>query len=209
MVRVVVVVIVVDGLAARMIRMVRVIPGIVGVVVWVIPAPTVTETVVIPIGGIVVGTVVVSRPPPVITQVNAQTPAGWIIIIPIHIGEVGIVIAPTGIYIGVEPTEAGTVTVVVIVIGVVTVAASGDRSVRIIDHFHIRSDDRLRAARIVGQCAEQVAVFVSLINDGIGFHGRGRGGSIRGDGGCLLHDFFARRRVYVIVIGKICCRTGC
>lgn len=67
MVRVVVVVIVVDGLAARMIRMVRVIPGIVGVVVWVIPAPTVTETVVIPIGGIVVGTVVVSRPPPVIT----------------------------------------------------------------------------------------------------------------------------------------------
>lgn len=68
-VRVMVVVVVVDGLAARMV--VRVIPGIIADVVRTVPAPTVVETVVIPVGRIVVGTVIVVRPPPVVAQINA------------------------------------------------------------------------------------------------------------------------------------------
>ena len=68
-VRVVVVVVVVDGLGAVM--MVRMIPGTAARVMRTVPAPAVAETVVIPVGRIVVGTVVVARPPPVVTQVNA------------------------------------------------------------------------------------------------------------------------------------------
>ena len=62
------VVVIVDGH-----RAVMMIPRIIvrHVVVRILPAPTVVETVIIPIGGIVVGTVIVARPPPIIAHVNA------------------------------------------------------------------------------------------------------------------------------------------
>ena len=120
-VRIVGVVIVVNGLAAGVIRMVRIVPRIVGAV-----APSVAPAPVVPVGVVPVGTVVVAWPPPIVTQVDTDAPAGWIIIIPVQIGEVGVVVSPTGVHVGVEPTEAGTVTVVVIVVGIVAVAASGD-----------------------------------------------------------------------------------
>lgn len=70
MILVVVVMIPVDG--HRAVRAVRAravrIPSI---VVGIVPAPSVVETVAVPVGGIVVGTVVIARPPPVITHVNA------------------------------------------------------------------------------------------------------------------------------------------
>lgn len=45
------------------------IPGVVGI--RTIPTPTVVETAVVPEGIVVVGTIVVARPPPVVTHVDA------------------------------------------------------------------------------------------------------------------------------------------
>ena len=65
---VMVVVVVVDGHWS--VRSVRPRTVRVPCVVRIIPAPPVVESVVIPIGRIVVGTIIVARPPPVITHVN-------------------------------------------------------------------------------------------------------------------------------------------
>lgn len=103
-VRVVVVVVPVDGHRTVMVmsRTVR-IPSVVGI--RTIPAPSVVETAVVPSGTVVVRTIVIVRPPPVVTYVDAQAPAGGTVIIPIHIGEVGVVVAPTRVNIGVESTD--------------------------------------------------------------------------------------------------------
>lgn len=111
-----------------------------------------------------------------------------------------------------KSAESGTVTIIVVIVGIVAVTAGG-RSSRRIGYLRIVRDDRLRTARVVGQRAKQVAVLIRFVNDGIG-HQRGairggRGGRLRGIWGRLLHGFFARGRVYVIVIGEICSRTGC
>jgi hypothetical protein len=104
MVLVAVVVIPVDGHRTVMVmsRTVR-IPS---VVVRTIPSPTIVETAVVPVGVIIVRTVVVVRPPPIIAHVNAQTPAGRAVVIPVHVGEIGVVVAPSDINIGVKSADA-------------------------------------------------------------------------------------------------------
>ncbi len=64
---VMVVVVVVNGITA-MVMMPRIVVS--PIVIRIVPAPAVVETVVIPIGRIVVGTVIVIRPPPIISHVN-------------------------------------------------------------------------------------------------------------------------------------------
>ena len=67
---VVVVVVVVNWIAAVMMIMIpRVNVG--QMMVGVVPAPSIVETIIIPIGRIVVGTVIIARPPPIVTHVNA------------------------------------------------------------------------------------------------------------------------------------------
>jgi len=74
-----------------------------------------------------------------------------------------------------ETTNAGTVAIVVIVIGIIRIASAGTVGCGcgrlLIGHFHVGGDHRLAAARIVGQCAQQISVLIGLINDGIGFYG--------------------------------------
>jgi len=94
-----------------------------------------------------------------------------------------------------EPADAGTVGVVVVIVGVVAVAGARriDRGrLRLVHHFHIRGDDRFRTTRIIGQRTQQISVFIGLVNDGIRLHGGVivrclRGGRLHG-----LGTFFTR-----------------
>lgn len=79
---VVVVVVVVNGSGTVRMRSVRMIPWVVGVVRSV-PAPSVAPAIVVPVGIIPVGTVAVARPPPVVTQVDTDAPAGWTVVVPV------------------------------------------------------------------------------------------------------------------------------
>jgi len=97
------------------------IPSIVGI--RTIPSPTVVETAVIPEGIVVVGTIVIVRPPPVVAHVDAYSPAGRAVVIPIQIGEVWIVIAKTQANVSVETTNAGTISVIVVIVRVIRVCA--------------------------------------------------------------------------------------
>jgi hypothetical protein len=95
-----------------------------------------------------------------------------------------------------EPADAGTVGVVVVIVGVVAVAGARriDRGrLRLVHHFHIRGDDRFRAARIVGQRAEQVAVFIGLVNNGISLDSGVFGDRLCGRRLHCCDLFFARR----------------
>ena len=65
---VVVVVVVVDGFKTGMVMVPRIV--VCPMVVRTVPAPAIVETIVIPIGRVVVWTVVVARPPPIVTHVN-------------------------------------------------------------------------------------------------------------------------------------------
>lgn len=75
-----------------------------------------------------------------------------------------------------ETTNAGTVAIVVIVIGIIRIASAGTVGCGcgrlLIGHFHVGGDHRLSATRVIGQCTEEVAVLVGLVDYGIGFHGR-------------------------------------
>lgn len=120
-VRVVVVVIPVDGHRTMMrSRTVR-IPNIVGI--RTVPSPTIVETAVIPEGIVVVRTIVIVRPPPVVAHVNAYSPAGRTVVIPIQIGEIWIVVAKTQANVGVETTKAGAIAVIVVIVRVIRVTA--------------------------------------------------------------------------------------
>ena len=66
---VMVIVIVVYGVIAVVVMMPRIV--VCPVVIWVVPSPTIVEPIIIPIRGIIVGTIVMVWPPPVITHVNA------------------------------------------------------------------------------------------------------------------------------------------
>lgn len=121
MVRVVVVVIPVDGhRAMRRSRAVR-IPNVVGV--RAVPAPAVVETAAIPCGTVVVRTIVIVRPPPIVAHVDAYSPTGRTVIIPIQVGEKGVVVAPTHVNIGVETTDAGGIAVIVVIVRVIRISA--------------------------------------------------------------------------------------
>ena len=73
-----------------------------------------------------------------------------------------------------EPTEAGSVIVIVVVIGIVSITASGSvggsSGLLLVSDLHVGGDHRFRAAWIVGQRAQQISVFVGFINDGIRLH---------------------------------------
>ena len=150
-VRVVVVVVPVNGhRAMRRSRAVR-IPNVVGV--RAVPAPAVVETAVIPEGIVVVGTIVIVRPPPVVAQVDADAPTGGRVVVPVQVGEVRVVVA--GVNVGVETTDAGTICVIVVIVRVIRVGArrtsDGGRSdCRVIHHFHVSGDHGLAAAGIIG-----------------------------------------------------------
>lgn len=117
---VVVVVIVVDGLwTVRTVRTMRMIPRIVVSVMWSVPAPTVVETIVVPVRIVPVRTIVVSRPPPVVTQVDADAPAGRTVVVPIQVGEVWVVIAPASVHVGVEAADTRSIAVVIVVVGII------------------------------------------------------------------------------------------
>ena len=91
--------------------------------VIVIPSPAVMESVIIPSIVIVVWTVVIARPPPVIAHIDTQAPVGRAIVVPIQVCEIGIIIAPTAVYIGVETTQTGSVVVIVIIVIVVIISS--------------------------------------------------------------------------------------
>lgn len=67
-----------------------------------------------------------------------------------------------------KSAESGTVAVIVIVVRIIAIAADG--SCGIVHYLHVGGDHGFAASRIVGQRAEEVSVFVSLVNDGIGLH---------------------------------------
>ena len=71
------------------------------------PAPTVVETVVIVAIIVVVRTIVVGRPPPAVTEVNAHAPACRIVAVPVVVGEVRIIVAPAVVAAGVEAADTG------------------------------------------------------------------------------------------------------
>lgn len=167
MVRIVVVVVIVDRHRAVRARAVRMIPRIVSVVGWA-PAPTVVESAAIPIRIIVVRTIIV-RPPPVVTHVDAQTPACRAVVIPVQVSEVGVVVAPAGVNIGVKSADTRTVAVIIVVVRVVFVAAGGGGGI-VVHDFHVCGDDRFCAAWVVCQRAQQIPVFIRFIDDGIRFH---------------------------------------
>ena len=153
-VRVVVVVVPVNGHRAMrmMSRTVR-LPSVNGI--RTVPAPTVVETAVIPEGIVVVRTIVIVRPPPVVAQVDADAPTGGRVVVPVQVGEVRVVVAPTGVNVGVETTDAGTICVIVVIVRVIRVGArrtsDGGRSDgRVIHHFHVSGDHGLVAAGIIG-----------------------------------------------------------
>ena len=75
-----------------------------------------------------------------------------------------------------EPADAGSVVVVVIIVGVVGACCDGCSCSPFVHNFHVSSDYWLCATRIVGQGAQEVAVFIGLINDGVGLHGGVVGG---------------------------------
>ena len=173
---VVVVVIVVDGLWTVMVMVISRAVRIPSVVVRVVPSPTIVEAAVIPVGVIIVRAVVVVRPPPIIAQVDADTPAGGTVVIPIHVGEIGVVVAPTRVNIGVESADARAIAVIIVVVRIIDIA--GGCSCRdgcggiTFNYLHVGGDHRLAAARIIGQRAEQISVLIGFINDGISFHRR-------------------------------------
>lgn len=70
-----------------------------------VPSPTVVEAAVIPDGIIVVRAIVIVRPPPIVTHIDAYSPAGRAVVIPIQVGEEGVVVAPANVYIGVESAD--------------------------------------------------------------------------------------------------------
>ena len=66
---VVVVVVVVDGIITIVVMMPRLV--VCPVMVRTIPTPTIVETIVVPVGRVVIRTIVIVRPPPVVAHVNA------------------------------------------------------------------------------------------------------------------------------------------
>jgi len=104
--------------------MVTIIPIVVMVRMMVSPSPTIGETVVIPAISIVVRTVGVAWPPPVIAHVNAYTPVIWIVIIPVKVGVERIVITPSAVKVAVEATNAGCVIIIVVVILIIIVVGN-------------------------------------------------------------------------------------
>ena len=95
-----------------------------------------------------------------------------------------------------EAADAGTVVVVIIVIGIIRVAAAAGRvgrgGILFLSNFHIGCDHRLGAAGIVGQCTQQIAVFIGFINDGIRLHSGVVVGRLCGGGFHSWGTFFTR-----------------
>ncbi len=120
------------------------------VVVGRMVSPSEGVTVVVPAAAIVVGTIVRRGPPPVVTEVNTYTPGRWIRIIPVEVGEIGIVIAPAAVNIRVETTQTRGVIVVVIVV-IIVIIGGGNRTVawRGINRIGV-FDDRFANTGIVG-----------------------------------------------------------
>lgn len=106
------------------------ISGIVGVVIpsvmipWTAVSPSPSESVMIVAVIIIVWTVVVRRPPPAVTEVDAHAPDGWVIAVPVLVGEIGVVISPAVIYASVETTDTGSVVVVVVVVLIIVIVVS-------------------------------------------------------------------------------------
>ena len=85
------------------------------------PAPTIGEAVVIPAVTIIVRTVRVAGPPPIVAHINAYTPVIWIVVIPIQVGVERVVITPSAIEVAVEPANAGGVIIVIVVVLIIVV----------------------------------------------------------------------------------------
>lgn len=100
---------------------VTIIPVVVKMWMMVCPTPTVREAIVVPTVTIVVRTVVVARPPPVVAHVNTYAPVVWIVVIPIQVGVERVVIAPSAIEVAMEATDAGGVIIVIIIIFVIII----------------------------------------------------------------------------------------
>ena len=122
-----IVVVIVSGMtraAPSVITMV--VPAVIAV--RVVPAPAVIKSAVIVTVRIVVRTVVVGRPVPVVTKIDTYAPVVRVVIIPVHIGEIGVVISPAVIDVAVETTNPRRIVIVVIII-VVIIIIVGDISI--------------------------------------------------------------------------------
>ena len=89
--------------------------------VMIIPTPARVEPVVIISAVIVIWAIVGVGPPPVITEIDAHSPASRVVIVPIVIGVPRIVVAPTCVATRVETADTGGVIVVVIVVVIIIV----------------------------------------------------------------------------------------
>ena len=90
------------------------------------PAPTITKTVVIPAPIVIPGTIIVGGPPPIVSQIDTYSPACRRIIIPVHVGKIGVVITKTIIWISMKTPDSGRVVVVVIIIIIIIVIIIGN-----------------------------------------------------------------------------------
>lgn len=91
------------------------------IAVRIVPAPSVVESAVIVTVRIVVRTIVVGRPVPVIAEVDAHAPVVRVVIIPIHIGIVGIVVSPAVVDVGVKTANARRIVVVIVIVVVIII----------------------------------------------------------------------------------------
>ena len=105
------------GAAPSMITMV--VPAVVAV--RIMPAPAVIESAVIVTMRVIVRTIVVGRPVPVVTEIHTHAPVAGIIIIPIHIGVVRIVVAPTTIYTSMETTDTRCIIVIIVIVVIIII----------------------------------------------------------------------------------------
>jgi hypothetical protein len=64
-------------------------------IAWTMPAPTIAESMTIVAIIMIVRTIIGFRPPPIIAIIDTYPPIGRNRVVPIEIGEIGVVIAPS------------------------------------------------------------------------------------------------------------------
>lgn len=141
------------------------------------PSPAIGEPIVVPPVTIVIRTVGVAWPPPIITHVNAYAPVVWVVIVPVQVCIEGIIVTPPTIQVGVETTDARSVIIVIVIILVIIIVigdvgvprtglngSSRTRSSGIVCVL----DERFADAWIVRFRVNQSAVFIIFVDDGIG-----------------------------------------
>ena len=97
----------------------------------IVPAPAVIESAVVVTIRIVIRTIVIGRPIPVISKIDAYAPVVRVVIIPVHVCEIGVVISPAVIDMAVETTNPRRIVIIVVIIVVVVIIVGDIRITRL------------------------------------------------------------------------------